>query len=64
MTKYQLTSGLTITTYLRDYTHSRFIPEKVAEESHHQIFLRDTHILPEGYMRNTADITGGKVFAV
>jgi hypothetical protein len=43
--------------------HSHFIPEGLAEAS--QIFLRDTHFLPNYLaMRNTADVTGGKSIAV
>jgi hypothetical protein len=40
--------------------HSRLIPEAVAEAS--QIFLRDAHVLR--FMRNTAEVTGGKPIAV
>jgi hypothetical protein len=38
------------------------MPEGVAEVS--QIFLRDTHVFPKLAMRNTADVTGGKLIAV
>jgi hypothetical protein len=42
--------------------HSRFIPEGVAEVF--QIFLLDINVLPKLAMRNTADVTGGKLIAV
>jgi hypothetical protein len=44
--------------------HSRLIPEGVSEVS--QIFLRDAHTfyLNDLAMRNTADVRGGKPFAV
>jgi hypothetical protein len=43
--------------------HSRLIPKGVAEAS--QIFLRDAHNLQNDLaLRNTADVTGGKLIAV
>jgi hypothetical protein len=43
--------------------HSRFIPEEVVETS--QTFLRDAHFYQNDLaMRNTADVSGGKPFAV
>jgi hypothetical protein len=56
--------------YRIEYKHAyipRFIPKGVAEAS--QIFFRDHHVLPKlqycrQQMRNTADVTGGKLIAV
>jgi hypothetical protein len=47
-------------TYIHTY-YSRVVPEGVTDAS--QIFFRDTHVLPKLFMRNTADVTGGKPIA-
>jgi hypothetical protein len=50
-----------VNVYIHKY-HSRFIPQGIAEAS--QMFLRDVYILLKLLLRNTADVTSGKLIAV